>query len=32
MEIMDEARQQAGLVYPDAIESTEYPLNLAAKA
>lgn len=27
MEIMDEVRQQAGLVYPDNIESTEYPLN-----
>ncbi|KAJ9601964.1 hypothetical protein H2200_013523 [Cladophialophora chaetospira] len=32
MEIMDEARKQGGLVYPDAIESTDYPVNLTAKA
>lgn len=28
MEVMDEARKQGGLKYPDSIESTEYPLNL----
>jgi predicted dehydrogenase len=32
MEIMDEVRKQGGLVYPEAIESTEYPLKLTAKA
>ncbi len=32
MEVMDEARKQGGLVYPDAIESTDYPLKLTAKA
>ncbi|KAL9104793.1 MAG: hypothetical protein Q9163_000291 [Psora crenata] len=28
MEIMDEARKQGGMTYPDKIESTEYPLQL----
>ncbi|KAJ5726526.1 uncharacterized protein N7483_007883 [Penicillium malachiteum] len=28
MEVMDEVRRQGGLVYPDSIESTEYPLKL----
>jgi hypothetical protein len=32
MEIMDEARKQGGLIYPAAIESTEYPVKLTAKA
>ncbi|OQV07797.1 hypothetical protein CLAIMM_12171 [Cladophialophora immunda] len=32
MEVMDEARKQGGLVYPDAIESTGYPVKLTAKA
>lgn len=32
MEIMDEARRQAGLAYPPEIESVEYPLNLKAKS
>jgi predicted dehydrogenase len=32
MEMMDEVRKQGGLVYPEAIESTEYPLKLTAKA
>ncbi|KIX99153.1 uncharacterized protein Z520_04729 [Fonsecaea multimorphosa CBS 102226] len=31
MEIMDEARKQGGLVYPDAIETTDYPVKLTAK-
>lgn len=31
MEVMDEARKQGGLKYPDSIESTEYPLNLTEK-
>lgn len=28
MEVMDEARRQGGLTYPDKIESTTYPLQL----
>ena len=28
MEVMDEARRQGGLVYPEKIESTEYPVQL----
>lgn len=32
MEVMDEVRKQGGLVYPDAIETTEYPVKLTAKA
>ncbi|KIW79197.1 hypothetical protein Z517_05809 [Fonsecaea pedrosoi CBS 271.37] len=32
MEVMDEARKQCGLVYPDAVESTDYPLKLTSKA
>ncbi|KAI1615238.1 putative oxidoreductase [Exophiala viscosa] len=32
MEIMDEARHQAGLTYPDDIETTEYPVKLKARA
>ena len=32
MEIMDEARRQAGLTYPDDIETTEYPKKLKARA
>lgn len=28
MEVMDEVRRQGGLVYPQAIESTKYPLEL----
>ena len=32
METMDEVRKQGGLVYPEQIESTEYPLKLTAKA
>lgn len=28
MEVMDEVRRQNGLRYPEAIESTEYPLDL----
>ncbi|KAF7516058.1 hypothetical protein G7054_g14306 [Neopestalotiopsis clavispora] len=28
MEVMDEARKQSGLVYPEKIESTSYPLQL----
>lgn len=31
MEVMDEARKQGGLAYPDSIESTEYPLKLTEK-
>lgn len=31
MEVMDEARKQGGLVYPDSIESTEYPVKLTEK-
>ncbi|KIW99498.1 uncharacterized protein Z518_11237 [Rhinocladiella mackenziei CBS 650.93] len=31
MEIMDEVRRQGGLVYPEAIESTEYPVKLGAR-
>ncbi|KEF51306.1 uncharacterized protein A1O9_12656 [Exophiala aquamarina CBS 119918] len=31
MEVMDEARKQGGLVYPDGIESTEYPVKLTEK-
>jgi hypothetical protein len=31
MEVIDEARKQGGLVYPDAIESTDYPLSFGAK-
>jgi hypothetical protein len=27
MEVMDEVRKQNGLVYPENIESTEYPLD-----
>ena len=32
METMDEARKLAGLTYPEAIESLEYPLDLSVKA
>jgi len=32
MEVMDEVRKQGGLVYPDAIESTDYPVKLTVKA
>jgi hypothetical protein len=32
MEVMDEARKQGGLKYPDAIESTDYPVKLTSKA
>ena len=28
MDVMDEARRQGGLIYPENIESTEYPLKL----
>jgi dihydrodiol dehydrogenase / D-xylose 1-dehydrogenase (NADP) len=28
MEVMDEARKQGGLVYPDKIETTDYPVQL----
>jgi dihydrodiol dehydrogenase / D-xylose 1-dehydrogenase (NADP) len=28
MEVMDEVRKQHGLVYPEKIESTEYPIDL----
>lgn len=28
MEVMDEVRKQGGLVYPESIESTEYPVEL----
>ncbi len=31
MEIMDQARSQGGLSYPEAIESTKYPVDLKAK-
>lgn len=31
MEIMDAVRKQGGLTYPEAIESTEYPVDLKAK-
>ncbi|KIW93041.1 uncharacterized protein Z519_06890 [Cladophialophora bantiana CBS 173.52] len=31
METMDETRKQGGLVYPAAIETTEYPVKLTAK-
>lgn len=32
MEVMDEVRRQGGLAYPEAIESTKYPLELGAKS
>ena len=32
MKVMDEARQQGGLKYPEDVESTEYPIDLHAKA
>lgn len=32
MEVMDQVRQQAGLVYPDSIETTEYPVKLGGKS
>jgi predicted dehydrogenase len=31
MEIMDEVRRQGGLTYPEAIESTKYPVELKVK-
>ncbi|KAG5292696.1 NADP:D-xylose dehydrogenase [Histoplasma ohiense] len=31
MDVMDEARRQGGLKYPDEIESTEYPVTLGGK-
>lgn len=31
METMDEVRRQGGLKYPEAIESTEYPIDLKSK-
>ena len=31
MEVMDEVRKQGGLKYPEAIESTKYPVELKAK-
>lgn len=31
MEIMDEARRQGGLTYPEEIESTKYPVDLKSK-
>jgi len=31
MEVMDEIRRQGGVVYPEEIESTEYPVNLKGK-
>jgi len=31
MEVMDEVRRQAGLVYPDAIETTDYPVKLSGR-
>lgn len=31
MEVMDEARKQAGLKYPDDIETTEYPVKLKGR-
>jgi predicted dehydrogenase len=32
MEVMDEVRKQGGLTYPDAIETTDYPVDLKAKS
>ncbi len=32
MEVMDDARRQAGLQYPDEIETTEYPIKLKARS
>ncbi|KAK5189201.1 hypothetical protein LTR99_006114 [Exophiala xenobiotica] len=32
MEVMDEVRKQAGLQYPDEIETTEYPVKLKARS
>ncbi|QDS72345.1 hypothetical protein FKW77_007986 [Venturia effusa] len=31
MEVMDEVRRQGGLVYPEEIETTEYPVDLKGK-
>lgn len=31
MEVMDEVRKQGGLTYPEAIETTDYPVDLKAK-
>lgn len=31
MEVMDEARRQAGLIYPEVIETTKYPVDLKAR-
>jgi predicted dehydrogenase len=31
MEVMDEVRKQGGLTYPEAIESTKYPIELKVK-
>lgn len=31
MEVMDEARRQCGLKYPEAIETTKYPVDLKAR-
>ena len=32
MEVMDEVRRQGELTYPDTIESTKYPIDLAARS
>ena len=31
MEVMDEVRKQGGLVYPESIETTKYPVDLKGK-
>jgi hypothetical protein len=31
MEVMDMARKQGGLTYPETIESTKYPVELSSK-
>jgi hypothetical protein len=31
METMDEVRRQGGLVYPEAIETTDYPVKLGGR-
>jgi hypothetical protein len=32
MEVMDQIRHQGDLTYPEAIETTEYPVKLYAKS